>query len=222
MKGSPMPTEIEERLQHLEQSNRRLKALAIACLLSAISVISMGAKVSSPKIVEAERFVLKDASGNERGQIFANEKVWGFVFFNEDGSRAASIAVSPEINALMLADHNGNMRQTITATLDESSWNVYRPGSELAQFQMSDNALGVALTARDRGNKPRVELGWSDKGSALGLSDSRGALRSAISGEGISFASFAKDGTLVWTPGWEKFSPEEQQQIRALIPKMPR
>jgi hypothetical protein len=216
-----MPSNIDERFDSLERSNRRLKTAMSACVLVAVALLFMGAKPPTPKVIEAEKFVLKDNSGNERGQLFATQKAWGLVFFNEDGTKAATLAVNSELSAVLLFDHNGNIRHSLTATLDESAWKVFHPGSEEAQFQVVDNGLGTVLDVRDRANKPRVELGVSSRGSALNLSDSNSRIRAAIVGEEMGFASFANDGSLDWSPGWEKFSPEEQEQMKALMKKVP-
>jgi hypothetical protein len=98
---------------------------------------------------------------------------------------------------------------------------MFRPGSDSSQFQVVDNTQGAALTFRDRANNPRVELGVSAKGSALNLSDSKGAMRAVVSGEELGFASFSRNGSLKWAPGWDKFSPEEQEKMRVLMQKAP-
>jgi len=64
-------------------------------------------------------------------------------------------------------------------------------------------------------------LGVSPKGSALNLSDSNGMVRAAMSGAELGFVSYSKDGNLEWSPSLDKLSPEEQQKIKALIPKLP-
>jgi hypothetical protein len=58
---------ILERVDKLETQNRRLRrdGLAILVLLSAFML--MGQAPPSPRVVEAQRFVLKDSGGNVRG-----------------------------------------------------------------------------------------------------------------------------------------------------------
>jgi len=62
----------------------------------------MGAAI--PKVVEAEKFILRDASGTERGEMFATEAARGIVFFNKNGERGVALVVSDQMNALMISD----------------------------------------------------------------------------------------------------------------------
>jgi len=192
------------------------------CLLSGAAMMLMGASSTAPKVIDAEKIILRDSAGNERGELFANENAWGLVLFNKNKTKAASLIGSANtMNGVLLFDQNGNIRQTITTNLDQSEWNIYHPGSDSAQFEVIDNAQGTALSFRNRANNPQVELGVSPKGSALNMSDSNGNIRAAMSASGVGFASFTKDGNLEWSSGLDQFSPEEKKQIKALIPKLP-
>ena len=99
---------------------------------------------------------------------------------------------------------------------------MFHPGSDSAQFEVVDNGQGTAMSVRNRANNPAVELGVSSKGSALTVSDSDGAIRASVSGQDIGFATYAKDGKFQWAPGFDNFSAEERERIRALVPKLPK
>jgi hypothetical protein len=213
--------EIHERLTRLERSNRILKAILSVCLACVAIVFLMGAASTAPKIIEAEKFILEDGAGNERGELFATDKAWGLVLFNRNDTKAASIFVSSEMNGVILSDQNGNLRQSLTTDLDKSGLNIYRPGSDSAQFQVLDSPLGAALTFRDRTNNDRVNLGVSSKGSVLTLADEGGAIRAAVTGGPLGFVSYSKSGELDWAPGWDNFSPEEKATMKKLMPKPP-
>ncbi len=217
-------SEISDRLDRLERSNRNLKTALSGCLCCAVAVMVMGASATptTPKVIDAEKVILRDAAGNERGQLFASENSWGLVLFNKNGSKAAALVVSPALNAILLSDQNGNVRQTVTSDLNESHWSVFHPGSDTSQFEVVDNAQGTALSFHDKANNPQVELGVSTKGSALIMSDSQGAIRASMTGQGIGFALFANDGKFQWAPGLDNFSPEEREKIKALVPKLPK
>lgn len=204
-----------ERLDRLELSNRRLKAMLSILLCTGAVLLFVGA--AAPKVVEAEKFILRDAGGVARGEIFANENGRGLVFFNKNGERALALLVSDQVNGLIVMDQNGNVRQSITSKMDGSNLSVYHPGSDSAQFEVVDSGLGTAITFRDRTNGDRVSMGISDKGAAVTLNDKNGAARAVMSDGGLSFVSFSKDGDIAWSPGWDKFSPEEQRQINRAI-----
>jgi hypothetical protein len=213
--------EIHERLTRLERSNRLLKIMLSICLCCGAVVFLMGAATTGPKIIEAQKIVLKDANGKERGQLFATDKAWGLVLFNRNETKAASIFVAPEANGIFLDDANGNIRQSFTSDLSRSDWNIFRPGSDTPQFGMTDNEQGTALTFHDRANGERISLGVSAKGSGLTLSDENAQIKAAVTGTELGFASFSGDGELQWAPGWDKFSPEEKAKMKQLMPKLP-
>jgi hypothetical protein len=215
-----IPSEISERLDKLERSNRRLEGLLsiVFCCVGAVWV--MGAAV--PKVLEAEKFVLRDSGGAERGEIFGTETSRGIVFFNKNGERGLALVVNDQMNALILADQNGNLRESMSVEKDKSSLDIYRPGSNTAQFQVIDTAQGTAVTVRDRANVDRVSLGESEKGAAMTMMDKDGRTRVVMADGELAFASFLKDGGIAWSPGWDKFSPEEQKQLNEVIRKSSR
>jgi hypothetical protein len=214
-------TEIHERVTRLERSNRLLKVILSICLCCGAVVFLMGAATTEPKIIEAQKIILKDNTGKERGQLFATDKVWGLVLFNKNETKAASIFVSSEMNGVILSDQNGNLRQSSTVKLDQSEFNIYRPGSDSAQFGVLDNGLGTALTFHDRANNDRIDMGVSAKGAALTLAGENGRIRTVVEGGNIGFASYSENGEFNWGVGWDKFSPEEKERMKKLMPKLP-
>lgn len=64
--NEPIMNHVLRRLDHLEKENRRIKRLAAAALLGAVALVVMGqAKPASiAKVLEAERFVVRDTSGS--------------------------------------------------------------------------------------------------------------------------------------------------------------
>jgi hypothetical protein len=58
---------ILERIGILEAQNRRLRRGSVAIFAFLSAVILMGQAAPSPRVVEAQRFILKDTDGNVRG-----------------------------------------------------------------------------------------------------------------------------------------------------------
>jgi len=58
---------IVERLAKLERQNQTLRAVSMIALITLAAVVSMGQAVPTSHVVEAQKFVLKDANGNVRG-----------------------------------------------------------------------------------------------------------------------------------------------------------
>src|SRR5262245_58976560 len=90
---TPMIDGLVERLERLEQENRRWRRAAVAIgLVGAMGLLIGAARQGGPKTVEAERFVVKGEDGkvyaelglhrDERGRATG---VTHLVFFGEDG-----------------------------------------------------------------------------------------------------------------------------------------
>jgi hypothetical protein len=181
----------------------------------------MAARPTAPKVLDAEKVVLRDGAGNERGELFASEGAWGLVLFNKNNTKAATLMGGNTFNGLILCDQDGNVRQSMTTNLTESHWSIFHPGSESPQFEVVDAAQGTVLSFRNRANNPQIEVGVSQSRGAMSMSDSNGRIKTVISGDEIGFASFSKDGTIAWSPGFDKLSPEDQRKVKASGTKMP-
>src|SRR5712692_1255889 len=116
---------LEQRLDNLERSNRNMRAGLIICMLVAIVLFTMAARPNAPKVLEAEKIVLRDANGNERGQLFANEKSWGLVLFTESGKQALGLVASTAVNGLVISDQNGYGRQMFTSDRNQTNWGIF-------------------------------------------------------------------------------------------------
>ena len=93
---------LARRLDRLERENRRLKRLGALALIGLAALTIMGQTASAPvaNTIEAERFILRDASGNAR----------------------ASLGVRPDgTAALALADDTQQERAVLTVTAPFSS-----------------------------------------------------------------------------------------------------
>jgi hypothetical protein len=212
---------IDQRLQKLESSNRVMKAALTVCILVVVSVVTIGATSVAPRVLDVQKIILRDEAGNERGQLFATDKAWGLVLFNKGGTRGASLFVAQDANGLFLSDGNGNLRQAFTSDLNGTKWSVLRPGSDKAQFELTDSAQGTGLVVRDRANAERVEFGASasDQGSTLMLSDRNGRVRTILSETGDGIMTYGEDGSVKWSPAWDKLSPREKEHLKGLLPK---
>jgi len=60
---------LKQRLDRLERRNRWWKCLAFIFLLSTGSVVLMGQVPRKSAVVESEKFILRDSSGNMRAQL---------------------------------------------------------------------------------------------------------------------------------------------------------
>jgi hypothetical protein len=60
--------ELTDRVERLERENRRLKAIGVLTLAMMTSLLIMG-QVASPRVYEADRFLLTTTSGEGRGGL---------------------------------------------------------------------------------------------------------------------------------------------------------
>jgi hypothetical protein len=64
--NTPEMQEIVKRLNEVEAQNRRLKWIGLSLLTVLSAFVLMGQAAPTPRVIEAQRFVLKDAKGNVR------------------------------------------------------------------------------------------------------------------------------------------------------------
>ena len=116
---------VVERLEKLENQNRRLKQAGAVALIIAAAILLMG-QASPNRTVEANEFILKDSSGTVRGRFStyeqnthlrlydANEKprlwlhVGGLVLWDNDGKARAALSMNEEETILDLVGTNGS------------------------------------------------------------------------------------------------------------------
>ena len=68
--ATPTLEALNERLDRLERENRRFKVGALLVLIGIVAVGIMGqARANAVRVVEAEKFVLRDSQGKERAEL---------------------------------------------------------------------------------------------------------------------------------------------------------
>ncbi len=170
---------LTHRLDRLEWQHRRLKLAGFILLLTLIALGAMGQMIprAVPKVVEAERFVLRDTTGKILAAL---------------GTEASGIL------ALSLADQTGKVRARLGVQADG--------GPVLALVDQNGKpriGLGVAadgapgLLLSDQNGKVRLELNvLADGTPGLGLVDQNGKDRFLLS---VGFLRlFDKDGKVIW------------------------
>ena len=85
---------VVERVGKLEKQNRRLQRGMLATFIAFSAVILMGQAAPSPRTVDAQKFVLKDANGNVRGWMGIVGKGSELVLGNDSAKPMISLRVS--------------------------------------------------------------------------------------------------------------------------------
>jgi hypothetical protein len=163
------------RLEKVERENRRLKCAGIMVLLLAVGGLLMGQALPKSKTVEAEAFILRDASGTERAAWHSSpEGGAALTFFDQAGKPRAQVRVDREgAPGLLLFDQAGNGRAMLRADRDGSPHLTLtdQAAHNRAVLRVEGNGT-PALVFYDQIGKSRATLYVVSDGSAtLQLSD---------------------------------------------------
>jgi hypothetical protein len=146
---------IVRRIEGLERELRRWRRGAAALGLAAVAVLTVGAAVPRGRVVEAQKFVVKDATGRVRAEIGPSEsdKEIALRFRDTVGLPRVTVGLQDETSLLVLSDKTGRPRAGLVT---------------LAQG-------APAFTLYDTAGRPRVELGLAREGEPhAALLDARG------------------------------------------------
>jgi len=119
--------QIQQRLLQLERQNRRFKQVGAIVLIVMAALFVMGQAAPGRKTVEAQEFILKDASGKVRAtlsMIVPKGAAPGaaadarLVMFDEKGTERATLQSGTlfGITGLLLRDGQGHDRASLTQT----------------------------------------------------------------------------------------------------------
>ena len=143
------------RVEDLEAEVRRWRRAAMALVLSAVALTTLGAAVPRGRVVEAQKFVLKDAAGRVRAELGPsdNNKSIALRFRDEASFSRLVLGIEEESSLLVLHDKTGRPRVGLV-TLAQGA-----PG----------------FTFYDTTGRARVELGVSRDGEpGIVVRDARG------------------------------------------------
>jgi hypothetical protein len=146
---------VEQRLACLELAQRRWRRLAAGAMIALTGVMLMGQK-PAPRVVEAERFVLRDAAGRVRAELGMDTEQSVTLRF-KDGDSMPRLSVGTENGAavVVLNEQGGKVRAGLV-TLPHGA---------------------PALTLYDTNGKNRAELALTREGApALTILDRDGFL----------------------------------------------
>jgi hypothetical protein len=207
---------VEERVQRLEKSNRRLKVGMLSLGIAATCIAVLGAAAPTPKAVTAEKFVLLDEAGNERAELSSNSKAAALQLLNVNGSRAAVVTAGSEGNAIFLADTAGQTREAMMVGKDSGArLSIIRNNQQQEMFVITDSPLGTVLAIRDGNGKDRINIGYSPKGAGVAVADANETIRGMVGEQGM--ATYKKGGQIEWASAGENMTPEERKHVMDII-----
>jgi len=187
-------------------------------VLSVGAILLMGSAPIVPAVLEAQRFVLKDAAGHERGSLFATDSAWGLVLYNRDSSKAAAFSVTDTGSVVMLADHKGNPRDAMLVNDDENSLAMWDKKTNHIKIELKNAAEGSSLAFRDDNGTDRLGLVFSSSaGGGMTINDTNSTTRAAVTEKPPGLTLFDAEGAFVWMSGIDSLDKDEQKRVRDLI-----
>ncbi len=217
---------LAQRLNIMERQNRRLKRMGMVILAGATVLTLMGqARLS--RTVEAEKFILKDASGKVRAEIGMGEKGPALRFRAEDGKFRIGLGLVGDEHGLFLLDANERKQATLgVGSLGPALMLYDNKGKRRMVFGMSKGAQPLFELAGTN-EVWRVRLLVTDTGSALDFQDSRGQRQLMLVGDpkggglGIYDANDILRGSLGLSPFGAQLSLlDENGELRAALGAM--
>ncbi len=192
--SEPILNTLTQRLDRLERENRRLKIAGAILLLALAAVGAMGQVLPKavPKVVEAERFVVRDTKGKVLATLGTEASgLPALVLSDQNGKRRAGLFVLADGEPhLGLFDQNEKRRAVLAVLADGA------PALFLADQNGKDRAglvldtSGPSLVLRDENDKIRAVLGRAAlEATATGTVEQRPA---------ASLVLFDKDGKVIW------------------------
>jgi hypothetical protein len=125
--GIPNLQVLQERISKLEEKNQRLKKLNTAILVLLSAVLLMGQSAPSPRVLEAQKFVLKDSDGNVRGWIGTIGKGSELILGNVNAQPMIRLIVSTDSSDLHFF---GSRKSGMNVGLDSGTPDISMIGAE--------------------------------------------------------------------------------------------
>ena len=187
--NQPTMDNVVQRMDRLERENRRMKLAGILVLVGITAVIVMGqAKATKvAKVIEAERFVLRDENGRERATLEVVANLAYFTLRDKDATANITLVAGKDILAVGLNHNNGS-------SLSLSVW------PEVAGLEIYDRhnkkRVSVRTKRKDGITIPAIAILDKDENPLIALHDNDGSgVMSLIRrGDKTSGLVFLEDG----------------------------
>ena len=141
---------IMQRLNNLETQNRRLKWSGLSLLVVLSALVLMGQATPTPKVIEAQRFVLKDGKGNVR----------------------AWLGLFGEGSELILGNVNKQPKMTLKVSDDASDLHFF--GSENSGMNLGLDLGNPAIAMAGADGNGGADITFSPSGPAITVQDREG------------------------------------------------
>jgi hypothetical protein len=156
-----------ERLEKVEQTNRRLKSLLIAVCGAVLCLFIAGhferkveAAEGPGQVLEAQELRIKDPRGRLRAKIRAGEDSVGFVLYGNNNQEEIAIAAGSQANGLKIHAPNDKTTIALIGSNDGPSVGFYDSDRTVRAFLALENN-NPSLSLYDRAGNARTSLSLS-------------------------------------------------------------
>ena len=151
---APEPQELNavlERLSRLEKQNRRLKWMGVTALAAVSAIFFTGQAAPTPRTVEAQKFVLKDAQGNVRGWMSTIGKGSELTLGNVKAQPMIRLVVSTDSSDLHLF---GGPKSGLNLSMDSGNPDISMIAAQgNGEARIAFNEYGPSFTLQDCTNQ---------------------------------------------------------------------
>jgi hypothetical protein len=178
---------IKKRLSDLEAQNRRLMWSGLSLLAALSAFVLMGQAAATPKVIEAQRFVLKDANGDVR----------------------AWLGLFGKGSELILGNTNKEPKMTLKVSEDASDLHFF--GEEHSGMNLGVDLGNPAISMAGGSGKGKADIAFSTSGPAITVQDGIGfstvvgaaQWKAQSGGEAKQFSAASvtlldKSGKIIW------------------------
>lgn len=173
--NEPTTDNLVKRIERLERENRWLKRLQTVVIVGITAVMMMGQATPSEvaKVIEADRFVLRDASGKVRAMLGVEEgDTTSLQFYDKNGDNGVGLVQDPSGRELFRLAHNNKTRMTLAVTGDVSGLSLFDADEKIKVILCECGADSGLSFYYDK--KPRSIFGNNQAGSLLKMFDKDG------------------------------------------------
>ena len=183
---TPELRNLVERLGKLEKRNRRLERGLFAALTALSTIVVMGQAAPSPRIVEAQKFVLKDTSGNVRGWLGIIGNGSELTLGNANAQPMISLEVSNDSGDLHFY---GSQRSGMNLGINS--------GNPSVSIVAADGQGGAAINFGKNGPSLNLQDG-NGFSTLIGASQTKNPNRQVQKTSAASIVLFDKDKKVIW------------------------
>ncbi|MEE8242578.1 MAG: hypothetical protein V3R61_03765 [candidate division NC10 bacterium] len=174
---------LARRLGRVERENQRLKQAGVVALAVIAAVVLMGQATQSKvaEVVEAERFILRDATGKVRTRVATSvDGLTVMDFLDASGkTRIGLFLLSDGSPVLNLNGQDGKTSAALSVLPSGPLFSLNEGGKSRARVKVFSGGARLALL--DRNEKPRASLAVRDDGApTLNFFDGNGNRRATL------------------------------------------